>query len=90
MKEDIWVRKWEIVGGEGEIEKGEGNLEKGEGKIEKGEGKIEKGESGGEALELLDFRDSPRTGLQCFELRFSAFYFTICFVMQLVFMCIPT
>ena len=82
-KEDTWVRKWEIVGGEGEIEKGEGE-------IEKGEGKIEKGPSGGEALELLDFRDSPRTGLQCFELRFSAFYFTICFVMQLVFMCIPT
>ena len=76
-KEDTWVRKWEIVGGEGEIEKGEGNLENVEGKIEKGEGKIEKGESGGEALELLDFRDSPRTGLQCFELRFSEFYFTI-------------
>ena len=55
-KEDTWVRKWEIVGGEGEIEKGV---------------------SGGEALELLDFRDSPRTGLQCFELRFSEFYFTI-------------
>ena len=69
-KEDTWVRKWEIVGGEGEIEKGEG-------KLEKGEGEIEKGASGGEALELLDFRDSPRTGLQCFELRFSEFYFTI-------------
>ena len=52
------MRKWEIVGGEGELEKGEG-------KLEKGEGQIEKGESGGEALELLDFRDSPRTGLQC-------------------------
>ena len=81
------MRKWEIVGGEGELEKGEGKIEKGEGEIEKGEGKIEKGESGGEALELLDFRDSPRTGLQCFELRFLLHYF---FVMQVVSMCIPT
>ena len=79
-KEDTWVRKWEIVGGEGEIEKGEGNLEK-------GEGKLEKGESGGEALELLDFRDSPRTGLQCLVEVFTSLFF---FVMQLVFMCIPT
>ena len=71
------MRKWEIVGGEGELEKGEGKLEKEDGEIEKGEGEIEKGASGGEALELLDFRDSPRTGLRCFELRFSEFYFTI-------------
>ena len=60
-REDTWKIKWEMAGG--------GRMRKE--KIRGGR-KGEKGASGGDALELLlDFSDSPRTGLQVsFDLLF--------------------
>lgn len=69
-REESWKIKWEIMGG-GRIRKE---------KIRGGR-RREKGASGGDALELLlDFSDSPRTGLQeSFDLPFLSFWVFITF-----------